>query len=133
VALLETFSPLVFLIGLIVVGIGVWLIRMKGYASTAGGLVVGNIGLYVLLSGFQSMTELDRLAIVVTTLFVSFIIMIFLPITTVRIVGLVFAILSFIGLQSIMVSLPDSSNIKFALTKIGQAASTLWSVVWPWD
>jgi hypothetical protein len=123
----------VFFVGLGVFGIGAWLIKMKGHGSTAGGLIVCNLGLYILLSGFLAMAELDRLAIVVTTLLISFIIMIFLPITAVRVFGLVFAILAFIGLQSIMVSLPDSSNIKFALSWIAQAARSLWSAIWPWD
>lgn len=127
------FNPLVFLVGLAVFGVAVVLIRAKGYGTTVAGLLLGNIGLYIMLSGFAVMSELDRLAIVVTTLLVSFVIMIFLPVTGARIAGLVLAILAFVALQSIMVSLPESSNVKFALTWIANSAGTLWSTIWPWD
>lgn len=130
---LETFSLLTFLIGLAVVGLGVWLIKAKGHALTAGGLAIANVGLYILLSGFLTMNEADRQAIVLTTVFISAIVMIFLPITVVRIIGIVIAILSFIALQSTMVSLPDDSNVKIVLMEIGGAAKRVWSFIWPWD
>ncbi|MDB5186989.1 MAG: hypothetical protein JWM07_461 [Candidatus Saccharibacteria bacterium] len=111
--------------------IGLWLIKSKGAGSTAAGLIIANIGLYAALAGVLTIGVNDRFAIVLTTLFISSLVLIMLPIGFVRVLGVILAILTFIALTSILATLPDSSYIKTVLTTFWTSVIDVWDAIWP--
>lgn len=120
-----------FLPGIIIVLVGFWLIKSKGAGSTAAGLIVANIGFYATLVGILTMGVNDRFALVLTTLFISSLVLIMLPIGFVRVLGIVLAILSFVALTSILATLPDSSYLKTVISAFWTSAKDLWDALWP--
>lgn len=111
--------------------IGLWLVKSKGAGSTAAGLLIANIGLYAALTGMLTIGVNDRFAIVLTTLFISSLVLVMLPIGLIRVVGIILAILTFIALTSILATLPDSSYIKTVLTTFGKSVTDMWDAIWP--